>query len=122
MYFIKHIDILKIAYAKILDNTGVSFGKSKEVNEEYFIQLNKELGIGSYQCQPSKRIYIKKKDGKDRPISIPSFKDKIVQESIRMILEAIYEPIFVDNSHGFRPNRSTHTALKEIRNKYTAVN
>lgn len=61
MRFIKNVDILKIAYAKIINNTGISYGSYPNVNEDYFRELSKELGTGSYKCKPTKRIYIKKK-------------------------------------------------------------
>ena len=56
-----------------------------------------------------------------RPLGIPSFRDKLLQEVVRMILEAIYEPVFDDHSHGFRPNRSCHTALRQISSDFTGV-
>ena len=119
-------DIYFAAYKKLYANNGASTtGTDKDTADgfsvEYIHNLIEKLKSGEYQPKPSRRIYIPKANGKMRPISIPSFSDKLVQEAMRMILEAVYEPVFMDVSHGFRPNRSCHTALEQVKRDFTGA-
>ncbi|MGH4052743.1 MAG: reverse transcriptase domain-containing protein [Clostridium sp.] len=84
-------------------------------------EIIKKLKDESYQPNPVKRRYIEKKNGKLRPLGIPSFRDKLIQEVVKNILESIYEPTFNDSSHGFRPNRSCHTALAYTKNYFSGT-
>lgn len=87
------------------------------ISDEVIAGIIQNLREGTFQFSPGKRVYIPKANEGERPLTIAPPIDKLVQECIRMILEAIYEPSFHPSSHGFRPNRSCHTALQELRQK-----
>lgn len=98
------------------DGQTIDGMSTKRIND-----LISKIKDESYQPNPARRKYIDKKNGGKRPLGIPSMDDKLVQEVVRMVLEAIYEGSFKDSSHGFRPNRSCHTALKQVKNLFTGV-
>lgn len=119
-------DIYYAAYQKLYANRGattkgIDDDTADGFSELYIKELIQDLQNGTYRANPVRREYIPKKNGKKRPLGIPSFRDKLLQEAVRMILEAIYEPVFHDHSHGFRPNRSCHTALRQISSDFTGV-
>ncbi|MEQ7801911.1 reverse transcriptase domain-containing protein [Pedobacter sp. ASV1-7] len=109
-------------YAKAGNMTKGSDGTTiDEMSLPRIEKLIDALKNETYQPNPSRRVYIPKKNGLKRPLGIPSFDDKLLQEVIRMILEAIFEKQFEDSSHGFRPHRSCHTALLEIKKSFSGT-
>lgn len=92
-----------------------------EMSLDRIQKLIDSLRNETYQPHPAKRTYIPKKNGKKRPLGIPSFDDKLVQEVVKMILEAIYEGFFESTSRGFRPHRSCHTALGMIQKSFAGT-
>lgn len=119
-------DIYYVAYQHLYSNKGagtkgVTDDTADGFSEIYIENIIEALKNEMYQPKPVRRTYIKKSNGKMRPLGLPVFTDKLIQEAIRMILEAIYEPIFSDYSHGFRPVRSCHTALAQIKKEFTGA-
>ncbi len=103
-------------YAKEGNMTPGTDGKTIDgFNINQVSEIIERIRNETYHPKPSRRTYIPKKNGKLRPLGIPSFEDKLVQEVLRMLLTAIYEPIFKRTSHGFRPERSCHTALIQVK-------
>lgn len=109
-------------YAKQGNMTSGTDGKTvDQMSVQRIESLIVSLRDESYKPHPARRVYIPKKNGKKRPLGIPSFEDKLVQEVVRMILEAIYEGYFEYSSHGFRPKRSCHTALTHIQKSFSGT-
>ena len=119
-------ELFALAYQNIYASQG-NMTKGTDGKTIDAMSLNRIDGIiaslkdESYQPQPSRRTYIPKKNGKMRPLGIPSFDDKLVQECVRLLLEAIYEGGFAKTSHGFRPDHSCHTALNQVQVCFTGV-
>lgn len=113
---------LKLAYESVTQkksaNTkGATNDTLDGYSEKQLSVLHQELKDHSFKFKPIRRTYIPKKDGGQRPLGIPSPRDKVVQKAACNVLEEIYEGegIFLNCSHGFRPGKSTHTALLQIK-------
>jgi group II intron reverse transcriptase/maturase len=114
------VDFLREAHRRTRKSSapgidGVTAEQYAENLESNLESLHEQLRSGRYQAPPVERVWLEKDDGKKRPIGKPTFEDKIVQRAVVMLLEAIYEQDFYEFSHGFRPNRRPHRALKELR-------
>lgn len=120
-------DLYYLAYNRLYRNKGaatkgVDNDTADGFSEEKINRIIRSLADETYMPKPARREYIpKKRSTKKRPLGLPVFTDKLVQEVLRMILEAIYEPIFSNCSHGFRPGRDCHTALKSIKMEFPGV-
>jgi group II intron reverse transcriptase/maturase len=113
-------DLLLTAYAKIARNEGaLTPGTANDTADGMSLQrihdVIGQLRYERFRFRPVRRSRRPKKGGGSRPLGLPDFTDKLVQEGLRLILEAYYEPRFSNNSHGFRPGRGCHTALKDIK-------
>ncbi|MCM3100267.1 reverse transcriptase domain-containing protein, partial [Priestia megaterium] len=114
------LDAYQNIYASEGNMTAGTDGKTIDgMSTKRISGLVDKLRDFSYQPQPVRRVYIPKKNGKKRPLGIPSVEDKLVQEVIKNLLESIYEPTFSKFSHGFRPEKSCHTALIQVKGTFT---
>jgi group II intron reverse transcriptase/maturase len=116
-----YFEAYKNLYANSGAETKVNTDTADGFSEAKIAKIIKSLTNETYQPMPVRRTYLEKGNGKKRPLGIPTFTDKLVQEALRMILQAVYEPVFLNCSHGFRPNRSCHTALTEVKKEFTGA-
>src|SRR4249920_815944 len=119
-------DLYLLAYGNIYSNEGAmtpgTGGETADgMSEEKIEEIAELMRQERYRFSPARRTYIPKKNGKLRPLGIPSWSDKLAGEVVRLLLEAYYEPGFSDRSHGFRKGRGCHTALREIQQTWTGT-
>jgi len=115
-----------LAYGRIYSNKGsMTPGVTQETVDGMSLgkigRIIDAIRHERYRFSPVRRVNIPKKNGKTRPLGLPTWSDKIVGEVVRLVLEAYYEPTFSDRSHGFRPGRGCHTALREVANTWTGT-
>ena len=115
-----------LAYGNIYSNQGAmtpgACGETADgMSEGMISEITGLMRFERYRFAPARRVYIPKKNGKLRPLGIPSWRDKLTGEVVRLILEAIYEPVFSSRSHGFRKGRGCHTALRQVRDAWTGT-
>jgi RNA-directed DNA polymerase len=111
----------KIASNKGAKTPGIDGETFADFGPQNLNKLIASVTSGAYEPKPVRRVYIPKGKGKTRPLGIPTRDDRLVQEVARQLLERIYEPVFSNASHGFRPERSCHTALENVKAVWTGV-
>ena len=111
------LDILWRAWKEVRENKGsagidgITFEMIEEYGvEEYLLDIQEDLKNKKYRPKPVKRVYIPKPDGKQRPLGIPTIRDRIVQQACKIVIEPIIEANFLDSSYGFRPKRDAKQA------------
>jgi group II intron reverse transcriptase/maturase len=114
-----NLNLYLTAYGRIYRNAGaMTPGVTQETVDAMSLEKIRDIiaavRLERYQWQPARRTYVPKKNGKKRPLGLPVWSDKLLAEVIRSILDAYFEGTFSDHSHGFRPERGCHTALREI--------
>jgi len=129
--FLYQEDLYIIAYERIKSKPGNMTPGTDEGTLDGFSlstirEIIQEMKTEQFRFRPVRQQFIPKPNGKMRKLGIPCVRDKVVQEAMHLILEAIYDsphaPYFQETSHGFRPHRSCHTALREVRTHWTGVN
>ncbi|BDD77380.1 hypothetical protein Mp_Mg00880, partial (mitochondrion) [Marchantia polymorpha subsp. ruderalis] len=120
---IYNIDNLRAGYKRLKGNVapGIDGRTKADMTDKALEKLSKELRRQAYAPKPAKRIIITKPDGGSRPLSIASTVDKVVQSTLKELVEPHFESLFRDSSHGFRPGRSCHKALRDLRYSWTAL-
>ncbi len=120
-----------MAYESIRPNAGLSTKGSAKTSVDGITmpkigKIINQLRNGSFNPRPCRRSYILKPNGGVRPLGLPDFEEKLVQQCVTRILECIYDnpykPTFINESHGFRQGRSCHTALKMMKEHFSGVN
>lgn len=112
-YLLECFKQLKKHKAPGVDNRTLESYSHEEIKQAIH-NLVEDLKVHQYRPQPVRRTYIPKLNGTQRPLGIPTVMDKILQRAVANILEPLFEPLFQDSSHGFRPERSAHGAVKAL--------